>query len=155
MKLSTRIATAVLLVVGSSGAVYALSKHGDWHMTPAEKVEFMTDRVSKKLDLDATQRQKFSEFADLLAQSMLEVRGTRDQHREEIAALLEEPSFNQARALELISEKTRQIDARAPLLVSALAGFLDSLNAEQRAELRDFVEHHRHHRGHRHHDHGE
>ncbi len=155
MKLSTRIATAVLLVVGSSGAVYALSKHGDWHMTPAEKVEFMTDRVSKKLDLDATQRQKFSEFADLFAQAMLEVRGTRDQHRQEIAALLDEPSFNQARALDLISEKTRQIDARAPLLVSALAGFLDSLNAEQRAELREFVEHHRHHRGHRHHDHGE
>ncbi len=155
MKLSTRIATAVLLVVGSTGAVYALSKHGDWQMTPAEKVEFVTDRVSKKLELDASQRQKFAEFADLLAQAMLEVRGTRDQHRQEIAALLDEPSFNQARALELITEKTRQVDEKAPLLVSALAGFLDSLNAEQRAELRDFVEHHRHHRGHRRHEHGE
>ena len=155
MKLSNRIATAVLLLAGSSGAVYALGKHVDWQMTPAEKTEFVTDRVSKKLDLDANQRQKFSEFADLLAQAMLEIRGTREQHKQELAALLDEPSFNQARALEVISEKTRQIDQKAPLLVTALAGFLDSLNAEQRSRLREFVEHHRHHRGHRHHDHGE
>ncbi len=155
MKLSTKIIAAVVLVVGSSGAVYALSKHGEWRMTPDEKVEFVTDRVSKKLELDATQRQKFAEFADLFAQSMIEVRGAREQHRQELAALLDEPSFNQARVLELISEKTRQINEKAPLVVSSLAGFLDSLNAEQRAELREFVEHHRHHRGHRHHDHGE
>ena len=155
MKLSRRLLAAVLLVLGSSGAVYALSKHGDWHMTPEEKVEFVTDRVSKKLDLDATQRQKFAEFADLFAQAMIEVRGNREQHRQELAALLDEPSFNQARVLELIAEKTRQINERAPLLVSSLAGFLDTLNDRQRAELREFVEHHRHHRGHRHHDHGE
>jgi len=48
MKLSTRIIAAVLLVVGSSGAVYAFSKHSDWGMTTEEKIEFISDRVTRK-----------------------------------------------------------------------------------------------------------
>ena len=48
MKLSTRIITAVLLIAGSSGVVYAYSKHNDWGMSPEEKVEFVTERVTRK-----------------------------------------------------------------------------------------------------------
>ncbi len=150
MKLSRRIALGILLILGSSGAVYALAKHGDWQMTPDEKIEFVGDRVTKKLSLDADQRQKFDEFAKLVAQMMAEVRGTREQHAREIAALLDEPSFNQARALEMIETKTREVSEKAPLVIASLAAFLDSLSAEQRAELRAFVEHHHDHDGHRH-----
>ena len=74
MKLSTRIVTAILLVVGSTGAVYAFSKHGDWGMTAEEKAEFVTGRVSKELELDATQRQNFSELASLVAGIVAEAR---------------------------------------------------------------------------------
>ena len=34
MKLSKRVIAAVLIIIGSSGAVYAYSKHGGWGMTP-------------------------------------------------------------------------------------------------------------------------
>jgi len=146
MKLSTKIITAVLLVVGSSGAVYAFSKHSDWHMTPEEKVEFVTDRVTKKLDLDSQQQQNFTTLAETVAQIMLDARATKEQHVTEIGELLQDPSFNQARAMEMVQQKTLMINEKAPLVISSLAVFLDSLNAEQKQQLQDFVKNHRHHR---------
>ena len=152
MKLSTRIITAVLLVAGSSGAVYAFSKHGDWGMNADEKVEFISDRVTNKLDLDSLQRQKFSELAELVVDTLQEVKPTRKQRLDEITSLLEEPSFNQARALELIQHKTQLVNERAPLVISSLASFLDTLSAEQKQQLQEFVQH-RHERHHHQHQH--
>ncbi len=146
MKLSTKIIGAVLLIVGSSGAVYAFSKHSDWHMTPEEKVEFVTDRVTKKLDLDSQQQQNFAAFAESMAQVMRDVRDSRQQQVNEIGALLQDPSFNQARAMEMVQQKTQVINEKAPLLISSLAVFLDSLNAAQKQQLEEFIAHHRHRR---------
>ena len=80
MKLSTKIIAAVLLITGSSGVVYAFSKHGDWGMTPEEKVEFVTDRVTKKLELDSQQQENFTQLAQTVAQLMMDARATRAQH---------------------------------------------------------------------------
>lgn len=147
MKLSTRLITAVLLIAGSSGVVYAFSKHNDWGMSADEKIEFVTDRVSNKLELDDLQRQKFTELADLVATFMQEVKPTREQRVSEISTLLQAPSFNQARALELVEQKTRLMNEKAPLLIASLAGFVDSLNAEQKQQLQEFLQHrHGHHR---------
>ena len=57
MKRSTKIIAAILLIAGSSTAVFAFSKQGHWHMSPEEKIEFVTDRVTKKLELNEQQRQ--------------------------------------------------------------------------------------------------
>ena len=152
MKLSTRIITAVLLIAGSSGAVYAFSKHGDWGMTPEEKVDFVTERVTRKLDLDSQQQQNFSSLAETVVELMLEARQTKRQQMNEIGELLQDPSFNQARALEIIEQKTQMVNDKAPLVISSLAVFLDSLSAEQKTQLQDFVKNHRHRK---HHGHGE
>jgi len=146
MKLSSKIIVAVLLVVGSSGAVYAFSKHSDWHMTPEEKVEFVTDRATRKLNLDGQQQQNFTALAETVVQIMHEARDSRQQQVNEIGALLQDPSFNQARAMEMVQQKTRMINEKAPLVISSLAVFLDSLNAEQKQQLEEFIEHHRHRR---------
>jgi Spy/CpxP family protein refolding chaperone len=147
MKLSTRIITAVLLVGGSSGVVYAFSGHGDWGMSPDEKIEFVSERITRKLDLDDMQRQKFVEMAELVATTMRQVKPTREQRLGEISALLQEPSFNQARALELIRQKTQVVNDQAPLLIAALANFLDSLSAGQKQQLQELLQHrHGHHR---------
>ena len=150
MKISTRIITAILLVAGSSGAVYAYSKHGDWGMSADEKIEFISDRVASKLDLDDLQRQKFTELAELVADTLQEVKPGREEGFEEIASLLQEPSFNQARALEMIQQKTQLVNEKAPLVITAMAGFLDALSMEQKQELQEFMQH-RHER-HRHQD---
>ncbi len=154
MKLSTKIIIAVLAVAGSTSAVYAFSRHGGgWHMTPEEKVEFVTDRVTKKLELDSQQQQNFTVLAESVAQIMLDARVSRKQHFDEISTLLQEPSLNQARLLEMVQQKTRMINEKAPLVVSSLAVFLDSLNAGQKQELQEMLEHKRRHHGHGHHRH--
>ena len=154
MKLSTKVIIAVLAVAGSTSAVYAVSRHGGWHMTPDEKVEFATERVTKKLELDSQQQQNFTTLAELVAQIMIDARAEREQHFDEISALLQEPSLNQARVLEMVQQKTQMINQKAPLVVSSLAVFLDSLNAEQKQQLQDLLEHKRHHYGHHYHQHG-
>jgi Spy/CpxP family protein refolding chaperone len=147
MKLSTRIITAALLIAGSSGAVYAFSKHNDWGMSPEEKVEFVTERVTRKLDLDSQQQQNFAELAGTVVQIMQDAKITKAQNLTEIGDLLQEPSFNQARALELIQQKTRMINEKAPLVITSLAVFLDSLSVEQKQQMQEFVQHrHKHHR---------
>ena len=134
MKLSTRIITAVLLVAGSSGAVYAFGKHGDWGMTRAEKIEFISDRVTRKLELDDSQRAHFEQLAQLVADVMREVRPSREQRARELA--------------ELVRERTSLIDAKAPEVIARLAVFLDSLSPEQRGQLQQFIEHRHHGHGH-------
>jgi Spy/CpxP family protein refolding chaperone len=148
MKLSTRIITAVLLIAGSSGVVYAFGKHNDWGMSPEEKIEFVTDRVTSKLDLDSQQQENFNKLAQTVAQLMLDAKATREQQVNEIGTLLQDPSFNQARALELVQQKTQMINESAPLVITSLAVFLDSLNAEQKQQLQDFVRHNRRHHRH-------
>ena len=84
MKISTRIIAAVLLVAGSSGAVCAFSKHSGWGMTAGDKVELISDRVTRKLDLDDLQRQ---EFTELVAVTLQEVKPAREQHLAELNSL--------------------------------------------------------------------
>lgn len=141
MKLSTRIIAAVLLAVGSSGAVYAFSRHGDWGMSAAEKVEFVSARVTRNLQLDDAQQQRFSAMAELVATTLQQLRPMGEQHLGEISELLQQPSFNQARALELIQQKTQLVNDRAPSLIAALADFLDSLNAQQKQQLEEMLQH--------------
>ena len=148
MKLSTRIVTAILLVVGSSGAVYAFSKHGDWDMTAEEKADFVTERVSKKLELDAAQRQNFSELANLVTGIVAEARADKREQIDELSSMIEQPSFDQARALELVQQKTGMINQKAPQIIASLAIFLDSLNATQKQQLQEFIEHRHRHQGH-------
>jgi len=141
MKLSTRIIAAVLLAAGSSGAVYAFSRHGDWGMSAAEKVEFVSARVTRNLQLDDAQQQRFSAMAELVATTLQQLRPMGEQHLGEISELLQQPSFNQARALELIQQKTQLVNDRAPSLIAALADFLDSLNAQQKQQLEEMLQH--------------
>jgi hypothetical protein len=141
-----------MLVAGSSTAVYAVSKHGGWHMTPEEKADFATGRVTKKLSLDATQQQYFSDLANLVAGIVAEARADRSAQIDELSAMIQAPSFDQARALELVREKTGMVNDKAPQVIASLAIFLDSLNAGQKRQLEEFIEHrHEHYRQHRKH----
>ena len=145
MQLSKRIVAAVLLVVGSSGAVYAFSKHGGWQMTPQEKGQFVTDRVTKELELSTAQRQNLESLVRLVADIVTEARADRTSKMGEIAELLDEASFNQARALGMVQRETGLVNEKAPLVISSLAIFLDSLDTRQKDKLRQFIEHRHQH----------
>ncbi len=152
MKRSTILISVLVLAIGASGAVYAYGKHGHWHMTPEEKAELVTDRVTSKLDLTSQQRENFASLANTVIDIVVEVRANKEQNYGEVNQLLSEPSFNQARAMEMVQQKTGMINEKAPLVISQRAIFLDSLDAEQKQQLQEYLQHHRdHHR----HGHGE
>ena len=143
MKKSTKIIAAIVLIAGASTAVYAFGKHDHWKMTPEEKSEFIIEKVTKKLELDSQQQQELSELVDTVIEIVVDARAGKIENITEIQQLLNEPSFNQARALELVQQKTQMINDKAPIVIASLGNFLDSLNAEQKQELQSFVQHHR------------
>ena len=57
-----------------------------------------------------------------------------------VQQLLAEPTLDQSKALEMIRQTTQMINDKAPETIASLANFLDSLDADQKAELRGFVE---------------
>lgn len=149
MKKSTKIIIASLLVVGVSGGVFAYGKSGHWNMAPEEKAEFVTNRITKKLDLNENQQRNLQVLADDMLVLMKDMKAGRQAHMNQIQEMLGEPVLDQGKALQMINGKTRQIQSKAPALVASLAVFLDSLNPEQKAELQEFASKRMHHR----HDH--
>lgn len=150
MKKSTKIIAAIILIAGSSSIVYAFGKHDHWKMSPQEKVEFVTERVTEKLNLDAQQQQSFVDLAEMVTEIMVDVKAAKTENIAELQRLLNEPSFDQARALEMVQQKTRMINDKAPTVIASLGRFLDTLNPEQKQELQSFMERHGHHRRHGH-----
>ena len=103
-------------------------------------VEWIQDRISSRLDLNETQRQKLSNLGDTLVDLRQQWVETRKQGRGELIALLDEPSLNRERAESLLGSWHRSWTERSPELIAAFADFSDSLNPEQREQLREFIE---------------
>jgi protein CpxP len=149
-------------LIGLFGATVALGAltacghrydHHGWNASPEEHARWrgkMLDRVASKLELNAEQKAKLTVAADKLHQHRTAVRGTTDP-RAEIQKLVAGEKFDRARAQTLVSEKTAAVAAASPEVIGALADFYDSLNAQQQAKVREFMERRRHGWWHRHH----
>lgn len=149
MKKSTKITVAAILVLGVTTGVYAFGSHNHWNMSPEEKAEFVTERITNKLELDAIQQQSLQDMASTMLQITRDLRANHDEHMDLVQRLIAEPTLDQAQALEMIRNKTEMINEKAPQAIASLAGFMDSLNQDQKTQLREFVgkrmEHHRQH----------
>jgi len=142
MKKSTKITAAVVITLGviTTGGAYAAKSMDRDH---SKKAEYAVGFIADKLELDTTQEQALSALKDQVLAArdvMQEQMGTA---RDDVKVLVEADSFDQAKALEMVNTKTATIDTVAPELIGALGNFLDSLNAEQKAEILDFMESHK------------
>lgn len=154
MNKSTKILIAAGLILGISGSVFAFGKHGHWGMSPEDKAEFVTERVTKKLDLNETQRQNLQTLVGDVMVFIQEMRSERETHKIQIQEMIIEPVLDQGRALQMIETKTQQVSEKVPVMIASLASFLDSLDGEQKAQLKDFVAKGMHQgRGHKEHSH--
>ncbi len=146
MKKSTKITAVIVLALGiaTTGGAYAGKKMSEQH---EKKAAMAVSFIAYKLDLDTTQQQALSALKDqvLTARSTMheQMGSTQDDVRELVAA----ETFDQAKALNMLNTKTATVDTLAPELVGALGNFLDSLDAEQKAEILDFMESHHGKRG--------
>ncbi len=149
MKRSTKIITAVALTLGIAGGAAAVGKHR--FADPAKRADFMVSYVSGELDLDSTQQQALGVLKDQLLAARETMKGQVSGAHQQAGELIAAETFDQASALELINSKTAAVNGVAPDVINALGGFLDTLDAEQKAEIAEFVAEHKGRHGRRHH----
>lgn len=156
MKKSSKIVLATVLSVGVAGGVFAFGAHHHFsNMTAQEKAEMISDRIDRKLDLNDVQKQNLDVLTFHIADLMQQVREGRQTRFEMVNEVLSDGPVDQAALLQKITDKTALVNANAPDVVTKLAGFIDSLDAEQKAEIRKMIESRRGHRfGPRHGRHG-
>ena len=149
MRKAAKTLTVAIVALGVTPGVFAYGAHAAWRMSPEEKAEYVTGKITQKLVLNAMQQGNLRALSASLIQVMSDVRSDRKAHMESLQQLLSEPTLDQARALQMIQQKTAMINAKAPGIIASLAGFLDSLDSEQKIAL---SEHFGDHMG-RHHEH--
>ncbi len=152
MKKSSKIILASVLAIGVTGGVFAYgSHHYISSMTIQEKTEMFNNHIGRKLDLNEIQKQNLGLLTDRATDIMQSVRGENHSHQQIIDELINDQPFDQSLLLEEINQKTSLVDNNAPEMVALLAGFVDSLDSDQKAELKSMIGKRRGHRfGHRH-----
>ncbi len=139
MKRSTKIITTAVLTFGIIGGAiaYGKSKFCDH----AARADYMASYVSEKLELNESQDLVLNALKDQLQNTRNQMKEEMTQAHEQMRELFTADSFDQAKALELLSDKTSAVNANAPDVMVALGNFLDSLNAEQKAKILEFMDH--------------
>ncbi len=150
MKKSTKIIAVIVLALGATSAVFAYGAHSAWKMSPEKKAEYVTDKITENLELNIAQQENLKALSVTVLEMMNDVRSERNEHRELMQQFLSEPTLDQAKAMQMIQQKTQMINDRAPQVIASIAGFLDSLDSEQKIELREHMGEHmnRHHEHH-------
>jgi hypothetical protein len=150
MKKSTKIIALTLLTLGVTSGVFAYGAHNAWKMSPEKKAEYMTDKITENLELNTIQQENLKMLSDTVLEMMNDAGSNRGEHMELVQQFLSEPTMDQAKALQMVQQKTQMINDRAPQVIASIAGFLDSLDNEQKKELREHMGEHMNHR-HEHH----
>ena len=146
MKTSSKIIITVL-TLGMAGGVFAYGAHKFNNMTMQDKVEMVNDRVASKLDLDQTQQNNFSAMSSKMVALLQQAKSQTGDHQAMIQGLITEQPLDQTALLERINAKTSLVNQHAPEMVALLANFVDSLNTEQKAELKEMIDHKMSHHG--------
>ena len=130
------VVAAVLL--GITGIVYAKNK--GYCQGPDGKMGWMMERMSKRLDLDETQKTSLGVLRDQLLTIRESFHQDREQHREVISEMLAAPRLDRALAESMLEQKQQRFAEHGQSMISAFADFSDSLRPEQRSKLVEAVE---------------
>jgi len=129
------ITSGVLLIGG-----VAACNRGMHHGTAEERGEWVVEKASKKLELNADQKSKLivvkNEFLDVRKT----MRSDRQQTRAEVLAMLKQPTLDREKMNVIVNQKITTISTRSPAIIDAIGNFYDSLDDSQRAELSEFIE---------------
>lgn len=114
-----------------------------WHDMSADDMRAkIVERVSSKLELDATQKQKLEVLGQKLQAQRQNVRGAggAGEPRSQFRSLFAGDKFDQAGAAKLVQEKTAAVQAGSPEVIAATADFFNSLNPAQQQKVRAFMD---------------
>ena len=128
-----KIGIAALAVTTVAGTTVAVAGRG-------HGPERMIERAESRLELDDNQSAALRTLVDTLSGVRDTLRGEDGGAKAEIGALLASSTLDQGAALAMIESRADTLREQAPAVVAAAAGFLDGLDAEQRAELTGMLE---------------
>ncbi|MDH3451856.1 MAG: Spy/CpxP family protein refolding chaperone [Gammaproteobacteria bacterium] len=140
MKTSTKMITATVLSLGIVGGVAAYKGDG-WH-----RGEHFISHVRDELDLTPEQTEALQAIRDEVWDIRQNVTQDKEAQQQALLAVIDGEIFDQGRALELVSQKTKLVEQYAPQVIVSLANFYDGLSAEQQAEVREHIAKHVTHR---------
>lgn len=131
----------VVLSVGGLSACASREPgaHGWSEARMGEMRERMIERVSSRLSLDAAQKARLQTLADTLQAARKAVRGDAATPRDELAALIQGPTFDRARARGWAEARTQALQGQSPQVIQAFGDFYDSLNPTQQQQVRDHL----------------
>jgi Spy/CpxP family protein refolding chaperone len=126
------ITLAVLGIIVAAGIAWAKQSG---FCSPESRIQKITERVGRKLDLNDDQQGRLETFAEALRGLRSDRQAHRVAAKEAIAELLAASSLDRDRAIDLIDERFRGMNDSKRALVDAFADFSDSMAPEQRSRL--------------------
>ncbi len=131
----------ILVSVGGIALVSTLAFGGSryGHHDPGAFAERFMERVTEKLDLNTAQTEKLHGIKDAITEAREKLRENRKDKRDEVLALLEQPTLDQEKAMALLTERGDAMKEQAPKVIAAIADFYDSLTPEQQQTLRETI----------------
>lgn len=140
MKKSSKIILITLAVVGISGTVMAFGgKQYCNNMNAEDKADMINYLMSRKLDLNTEQEVYLESLTGRVAELAEQAREDRETRQQWVEGLISDQPFDQSTLLQKVNEKTDLIKQNAPEVITLLGQFVDSLNSEQKAELKEFI----------------
>jgi Spy/CpxP family protein refolding chaperone len=145
----------IILVLISILAIGGLILGGCAHRykDPEKRAEHFSNKISKKLELNAEQKVKLDAVTRAFLTTRTEMKGKKEDTRNTLRDVLSQTKFDQDKVMSVYKNHVNDMNTHAPRIVAALGGFWDSLTPEQQAKAREKMEKHfeRHGRwGHKH-----
>jgi protein CpxP len=133
---------AVTLIVGGIAVFGGHNGHArGWS---DEKITEMRgdaiEKVGRKLELNADQKQKLGVLADEMIASGKAFKGDVADPRATIQTLVAGDKFDRTKAQALMDQKMQVMQIGSPKILKAFGDFYDSLNAAQQAQVRERLE---------------
>lgn len=135
MKKVTKI---VIGTVASLGLLIGAGAYAGKNFMKGMKGDFMIYKLEKELDLSTAQVDRLKDI-----QSYAKAKHAAHDHKEGKAKMIEmlkSPTLDQTQVMSMIDEKMQTMKDSAPEMIAKIAGFTDSLNETQRAEMMEMIE---------------
>ena len=141
MKKSSKIIIVSILTLGLAGGAFAYGSHHYFSsMSMQEKADMLGNHISKKLDLNEVQEDKLDQLTGRIVSLVQQVKQEQQSDHQILDELLTGQTLDQTAILSRINQKTAMVNDHAPEMVGLFAGFIDSLDAEQKADLKQMIE---------------